>query len=94
MTGLSQEEIVLDNKYPEIEIQLDPCKAHSLTVEYTFVVNVKSLRKKIEIFEDSFYCKEQKRKDREMRAEEERMEKEKLKNKRKKEERIEKERIE
>ena len=94
MTGLSQEEIVLDNKYPEIQIQLDPCKAHSLTVEYTFVVSVKSLRKKIEIFEDGFYCKEQKRKEREMRAEEERMEKEKLENKRKEEERIEKERIE
>ena len=94
MTGLNQEEIVLDKEIPQIQIQLDPCEAHSLTVEYTFVVSVKRLRKQIDIHEDGFYCKEQKKKEREMRAEKEKMEKEKLENKRIEEERIEKERIE
>ena len=91
MTGLNQEEIVLDKEIPEIQIQLDPCEAHSLTVEYTFVVSVKRLRKNVDIHEDGFYCKEQKKKEREMRAEKEKMEKEKLENKRMEEERIEKE---
>ena len=94
LTGLKQDEIVLDKEIPEIQIQLDPCEAHSLTVEYTFVVSVKRLRKQIDIHEDGFYCKQQKKKEREMRAEKEKMEKEKLENKRIEEERIEKERIE
>ena len=58
---------------------------------YTFVVSVKRLRKNVDIHEDGFYCKEQKKKEREMRAEKEKMEKEKLENKRMEEERIEKE---
>ena len=82
MTGLSQEEIVLEKRVAETEIQLDPCKAHTLTVEYRFFSRVESFQKNIEIDEDGFYCSQQKRKEREMkesqRAEKEKTEKERI----------------
>ena len=96
-SGLNEEEIIFDKNIPETQIQLDPCKAHSLTVEYKFVLRVESLRKNIEINEDGFYCNKQKRKEREMkerqRANKERIEKERIEKERIEKERIEKERL-
>ena len=87
----------MNKRVSETEIQLDPCNAHTLTVEYRFVSRVESLQKNIEIGEDGFYCSQQKRKEREMkerqRAEKERLDKERIEKDRIEKERIEKERI-
>ena len=70
--------VALETKIPEVEIHLDPCDTHRVTVKYSFFLRVKSIHKDIEIYEDGFYCKEEKRKEQELkerrRAEKERQE--------------------
>ena len=70
--------VALETKIPEVEIHLDPCDTHRVTIKYSFFLRVKSIHKDIEIYEDGFYCKEEKRKEQELkerrRAEKERQE--------------------
>ena len=80
--------VALETKIPEVEIHLgslrplqihlDPCDTHRVTIKYSFFLRVESIHKDIEIYEDGFYCKEEKRKEQELkerrRAEKERQE--------------------
>ena len=90
MTGMTG--VALEAKIPEVEIHLgslgplqiflDPCDTHRVTIKYSFFLRVKSIHKDIEIYEDGFYCKEEKRKEQELkerrRAEEERIRQERI----------------
>ena len=84
--------VALETKIPEVEIHLgslrplqiflDPCDTHRVTIKYSFFLRVKSIHKDIEIYEDGFYCKEEKRKEQELkeriRAEKERIRQESI----------------
>ena len=92
IVGPSEEKIALDKNFEEL--WLDPCNAHNLVIKYRFYPLERVISKSVKIYENVFYCQEEKLKERE-RKERQRVEKkreEKELQEKERQERIEKER--